>query len=235
MYLSRVRVAPEGLDSSALGKLLRGNAYGNHQLLWRLFPEHQQRPFLFRQELESESRVALGQPRGMPLFYVLSSVEPIDVRGLLSCEIKRFEPKLRTGQRLAFKLRANPCVARQEEGQRNSRRHDVLMDAKKTAQKQGRDDREQLRAAMDRAAVDWLADSTRAANSGYRLQAEPRIDAYQQHTYRRKGQRIRFSSVDYEGVLEVTAPDTFQATLALGIGRSRAFGCGLWLIRPAGQ
>ncbi|TQE99041.1 MAG: type I-E CRISPR-associated protein Cas6/Cse3/CasE [Spiribacter salinus] len=233
MYLSRVRVATSGLDQSALTKLLQANAYGNHQLLWRLFPDETERPFLFRQELESESTLAEGQPRGLPLFYVLSRTEPVDVPGLLSCEIKPFQPRLHSGQHLAFRLRANPCVARKDEGARNSRRHDVLMDAKKTEQQRGTRDREALHAAMDRAAVAWLSDELRAERAGYRLVSEPQVEAYQQHTYRNKGRRIRFSSVDYQGLLEVVDPERFQATLAEGIGHSRAFGCGMWLIRRA--
>ena len=72
MYLSRVRVATQGLDRHALVKLLSGDAYANHQLLWRLFPEAESRPFLFRQEMENEQLDAEVRPRGLALFYVLS-------------------------------------------------------------------------------------------------------------------------------------------------------------------
>jgi CRISPR system Cascade subunit CasE len=239
MYLSRITVATEGLDRTRLMGLLSGNAYGNHQLLWRLFTEHGERPFLFRQELEGERcvsderRTGEGHARGMPLFYVLSCVEPQPVPGLLEAESKAFDPKLATGQELAFRLRANPCVARREEGRRRSRRHDVLMDAKRQARQQGTEDQATIRSAMDRAAIDWLADEQRSQEAGYELLSEPRVDAYQQHSYRRKGHNIRFSSVDYEGILRVRDPERFRACLQQGIGRSRAFGCGLWLIKRA--
>lgn len=230
MYLSRVRVATEGLDANALSQLLAGNAYGNHQLLWRLFPGAEERPFLFRQELERDAGLE-GGARGMPLFYVLSRVEPVPVAGLLACESKPFAPKLGAGQQLAFRLRANPVVARPEEGWRRSRRHDVLMDAKKAAREEGIEDRLVIRERMEAAARAWLGDRERGERHGYRLPVEPQTSGYRQHTYRRKGGEIRFSSIDFEGQLEVTDPERFRRSLEQGVGRSRAFGCGMWMVR----
>lgn len=230
MYLSRVRVATSGLDPRSLQRLMESHAYGNHQLLWQLFPRDQERPFLFRQEFETAAHVG-GTPRGMPLFYLLSQVEPTPVVGLLDCEIKPFEPKLETGQQLAFRLRANPVVARKAEGRNRSRRHDVLMDAKWFAQSEGVKDRGEIRERMEAAARQWLNDPERAERNGYRLLAEPRTSGYRQHAYRRKSGRISFSSIDFEGQLEVRDSERFLTTLAEGIGRSRAFGCGMWMIR----
>ncbi|SFD41556.1 CRISPR system Cascade subunit CasE [Thiohalospira halophila DSM 15071] len=230
MYLSRVRVATEGLDSQSLQRLMEGNAYGNHQLLWRLFPEAEERPFLFRQELEKETPVD-GTPRGMPLFYVLSRLAPTAVPGLLNCESKEFTPQLEVGQKLAFKLRANPVVARKEEGRRRSRRHDVLMDAKKAAREEGVEDSLTIRERMETAAREWLGDPERSERHGYRLPVAPQTTGYRQHAYRRKGGEIRFSSIDFEGQLEVVEPERFRQTLEEGIGRSRAFGCGMWMVR----
>lgn len=234
MYLSRVRVAPNGLDAASLARLIQGDAYGNHQLLWRLFPDQVERPFLFRQELEGESSLASPErPQGLPLFYVLSSVEPTPLPDLLHCEPKPFRPRLRGGQRLAFRLRANPTVARRDPGRKNSRRHDVLMDAKAWARAEDETASASIGGRMDRAARDWLADERRADRAGYRLETPPAVGAYQQHVQRRKGREIRFSSVDYEGVLTVIDPERFWRTLTEGIGHSRAFGCGMWMIRPA--
>lgn len=231
MYLSRVRVATEGLNPKSLQQLMQGNAYGNHQLLWKLFPNEDGRPFLFRQEQEHDVPSLGEQPRGMPLFYVLSQIEPQEVPGLLSCESKPFAPRLQAGQQLGFRLRANPVVARREEGRKNSRHHDVLMDAKKQARSEGIDDRTAIQERMDDAARAWLQDEDRANRNGYRLVAPPQVSGYRQHTNRRKGKQIRFSAVDFEGILEVTDPERFHQSLAHGIGRSRAFGCGMWMIR----
>lgn len=233
MHLSRVRVATEGLNPTSLHQLLQGNAYGNHQLLWKLFPDEEGRPFLFRQEEERDTPSVAEQPRGLPLFYVLSRSEPQDVPGLLACESKPFDPQLRAGQHLGFRLRANPVVARREEGRKNSRHHDVLMDAKKQARSEGVEDRTVIQERMDEAARAWLQDEGRADRNGYRMVAAPQVSGYRQHNSRRKEKHIRFSAVDFEGILEVTEPERFLRCLAEGIGRARAFGCGMWMIRRA--
>jgi CRISPR system Cascade subunit CasE len=230
MLLSRVRVAPQGLDPQHFHAVMKGDAYGNHQLLWKLFPDDEERPFLFRQE-DERTLASNGNPRGIPLFYVLSTTEPVDVPGLLQCETRPFEPKLDIGSRLHFRLRANPVVARRREGESRSRVHDVLMDAKKQCQQAGVTNAADVQAKMDKAAVTWLMQ--RAENAGFELAAQPQISGYRQHAIRRKGQEIRFSSVDYEGVLTVSAPEQFAETLYRGLGRSRAFGCGLMLVRRA--
>ncbi len=40
---------------------------------------------------------------------------------------------------------------------------------------------------------------------------------------------------EFEGTLEVLDGTAFHAVLARGIGRHRAFGYGMLLVRPAGQ
>ena len=57
------------------------------------------------------------------------------------------------------------------------------------------------------------------------------IDGYTQH--REKGGELRYSTLDFSGTLTVTAPDAFKVALRQGVGRAKAFGCGLLLIRPA--
>jgi len=59
------------------------------------------------------------------------------------------------------------------------------------------------------------------------------VTAYRQHAKKRKGADIRFSSLDYEGVLKVTDLDLFNQTLRRGMGKSKAFGCGLMMVRRA--
>jgi CRISPR system Cascade subunit CasE len=62
-----------------------------------------------------------------------------------------------------------------------------------------------------------------------------RVDAYRQHRVRRGEDReIRFSTVDLAGELVVTDSGRFGATLLNGVGRAKAFGCGLLLVRRIG-
>jgi CRISPR system Cascade subunit CasE len=229
MYLSRVRVATGNLDARRAGHLMAGDAYGNHQLLWKLFPHENERPFLFRQEMETDALATDAGPRGLPLFYLLSTVEPIDVPGLLHCESKPFRPALQPQMKLGFHLRANPVVARKVTGQKNARHHDVLMDAKAQARAKQIVDRNELTCRMDRAAIEWL--QGRSERAGFRLLADPQLSAYRQHAMQRRGREIRFSSIDYHGILEVSDPTRFHEALVRGLGRSKSFGCGLMLIR----
>jgi CRISPR system Cascade subunit CasE len=228
MYLSRVVVDLNGLSRGALFEIMGGGAYGAHQLLWRLFPNHQgARPFLFRQEMEDPE--GGGAPRGLPLFYVLSDREPVPVSGLLEAQCKRLTPALEVGDQLAFRLRANPTVAKSVAGERG-RRADVLMAAKYPFEAGKARTSQACTEAMDHAARGWLAE--RAESWGFRLPAEPEVGAYRQHALpKEKGRSIRFSSVDYEGLLEVSDPGRLIETLAQGIGRAKAFGCGLLLLR----
>ncbi len=55
--------------------------------------------------------------------------------------------------------------------------------------------------------------------------------AYQWHALPEKGKRAGFSSVDFIGKLQITDIDQFKKALFDGIGRSKAFGCGLLMIR----
>ncbi len=46
-----------------------------------------------------------------------------------------------------------------------------------------------------------------------------------------KNHNVGFSAVDFTGVLTVADVDLFKVALFNGIGRSKAFGCGMLLIR----
>ncbi|RTR06300.1 type I-E CRISPR-associated protein Cas6/Cse3/CasE [Halomonas nitroreducens] len=228
MYLSRVRVDLNGLSRETLFEIMGGEAYGAHQLLWRLFPEHQgPRPFLFRQEMDEPEEG--GAPRGLPLFYVLSDREPVPIPRLLETQCKPFAPALEAGDKLAFRLRANPTVAKSVAGKRGQRA-DVLMAAKYPFEVGKERTSQACIEAMDEAARGWLAE--RAEFWGFHLPVKPEVGAYRQHALPKdRGHPIRFSSVDYEGLLEVTEPGRLIEMLAQGVGRAKAFGCGLMLLR----
>ena len=124
MHLSRIQLTPALLEQTQLSRLLRRDSYGMHQLLWDLFPDGQ---YLFREE---NSREQLGASHSWPMFYVLSHSLPSENSPLFKVDSKPFQPKLHNGDRVSFSLRANPTIARRQEGKKNSARHDVVMDAK---------------------------------------------------------------------------------------------------------
>jgi CRISPR system Cascade subunit CasE len=239
MFFSRVRIEPGSLAQIELLRILQGNVYAVHQLLWKLFPDDPdaKRDFLFRQEFEKEQLAFEETRRGLPLFYVLSGRRPENASGLLRVESKEYKPVLKEGMRLMFDLRANPVVARGVEGRKNSQKHDILMDEKVKAQKEGVTDKEKIQKRMQDAAAYWLVN--RAPLHGFIIEKnefEYKLDAfaYQQHLLRKKGNtNIRFSSIDFAGNLTVTDPEKFKQVLFSGIGPAKSFGCGLMLVKPA--
>lgn len=227
MYLSRVRMDLNGLSREKLFDVMNAEAYTAHQLLWQLFPEYEgPRPFLFRQEIEeAEEGRAI---KGLPLFYVLSDREPVSMAGLLIAESKPYAPELNVGDRLAFRLRANPTMSVPVPGQRGQRA-DVLMAAKKPFPL-GQRTSQACIDAMNGKAREWL--ESRAEKWGFSLPVTPELGAYRQHVLSKgSGKPVQFSTVDYEGLLEVTNPGKLIETMAHGIGRAKAFGGGLLLLR----
>ncbi|MBU1619641.1 MAG: type I-E CRISPR-associated protein Cas6/Cse3/CasE [Gammaproteobacteria bacterium] len=230
MYLSRVRFLPGNTTHNALLTIQRKGSYASHQLLWQLFTE-QQRSFLFREEQSN----GLSSQQGMPEYLVLSQAVPVLNTELFQVETKLFAPKLNEGDKLAFRLRANPTRSSKTEDSTNKRgqRHDVMMHAKKCAQAEGVTEPLLLKQRMEQAALDWLVKDERAAGLGVRFDVRPLVMAYSQHKTSKKAQQplISYSTVDYEGVLTVIDPELLISQVATGIGRAKAFGCGLMLLR----
>jgi len=123
VFLSRVRLKPEIIKNSQLGKLLQAQTYGAHQLLWDLFSNSSSR-FLYREEIAGQQLAEPVGVQGEPIYYLLSAQSPVE-NSLFEVESREFRPRLSKGQRLAFKVRVNPVVTR------NKRRHDLVMDEQK--------------------------------------------------------------------------------------------------------
>jgi CRISPR system Cascade subunit CasE len=223
MYLSRVGIKLCEESLKYLDALVKNEGYAAHQLLWSLFPKdpEAQRDFLFRAE----------KKEGWPLFYLLSKRPPEGSSNIFSIKTKPYKPKVIAGERFAFDIRANPVVAKREEGKKNSKHHDVWMDAKNTA-KLKKLNIEETEALIQEYTANWLLD--RAVKNGFKVTPdELRIDAYRQNRVLKKGlQDLRYSTVDYKGTLIVTDAEKFIKTLFEGIGRAKAFGCGLMLVKP---
>ncbi len=236
MYFSLIIPRP-GFERRAAHDWLEG-AYSEHQWLWRFFPSAPgtERDFLFRRR----------DTDGLPRFYVVSQRAPKIDSDEWQVQCREYRPQVPTGARLGFELRANPVVARA--GEDGSKRHDVVMDTKRrllaarglpnwaswtphhtTADGQ-LDPPPPLYEVVHSACTNWLA--SRAEQHGFALdESTVAVAAYEQHGGKR-GQ-LRFSTVDLAGELIVTDAERFAITLARGIGRAKAFGCGLLLVRPA--
>ena len=99
MYFSLIRLR-RNISPKEVAGLIKGDGYSLHKLVWTLFSDgpDRKRDFLYRYE----------SVNGWPTFCSVSAREPEDSRGLWEINPKVYEPKLKKGERLAFKLRGNP-------------------------------------------------------------------------------------------------------------------------------
>jgi CRISPR system Cascade subunit CasE len=215
MFFSRVMLDQNKLTPAMLQKWQQTRSYASHQWLWQLFPEQQERRFLFRHE---------PTPSGA-CFYLLSDIAPQIDHNMFNVETKPFQPQLVEGMTLAFSLRANPVITRQ------GKRSDVMMDAKFQARQKGLEPTEYaIQQVM--AAKAWL--SAQSDKHGFFINDRDIevVSHQQQRCQRKEGERpICFTSVDFSGLLRVTNTELFLTLLRKGIGKSKGLGCGLMLIR----
>lgn len=223
LFLVRAQLRRD-VSAAALASLLApqepgAQAGATHQLVWALFADKaaRRRDFLWRQT-------------GPGAFLALATRPPADPHDLFILDWKAFAPELRTGQRLAFCLRANPVVAAAPAapGQRG-KRCDVVMHALYALPKELRT--AEREACIRAAGSAWLARQGKA--HGFDVDSESlAIDGYDQvRIPRAVGRPIVFSVLEFEGVLTVCEPTLFLYRIVTGFGAARAFGCGLMLIR----
>lgn len=292
MFFSQVRIRPNFQHSPQLNHLIKGNTYGIHQLLWDLFPQQKERSFIYREEIAREQLGVKSGVKGESIFYLVSKEQPAGDNQLMTIKRKIYSPKLQAGDRLAFKLRANPVIARKLKGKKNSVRHDVVMDSQRSLllelssilglsglgkksvlkkeivqaiRKSGNQqviDRLQavinenerfrgshskklslyellnsaLKSNVDKTLEGWFVN--KGEKNGFELVRDEKMnylkfqaESYRWHSLTKKGKSAGFSSVDFDGVLKVTEPDSFMKTLFNGIGPAKSFGCGLMLVR----
>ncbi|QBQ53750.1 type I-E CRISPR-associated protein Cas6/Cse3/CasE [Nitrosococcus wardiae] len=90
----------------------------------------------------------------------------------------------------------------------------------------------QLPELIQSTGFNWLA--TRAKKLGFVVQeSQVNVDGYRQYRLHkhRQSRPIRFSTLEFNGVLTVADPKRFQQTLYEGIGPAKGFGCGLLMVR----
>ena len=222
MYFSRVTLKINQLPYVLQHKMRNSGPYAIHQWLWQLFPNQEKRTFLFREE-----RIGKGYQ-----YYLLSEVAPLSNHQFFLIETKPYQPKLTTGMRLFFSLRANPVVFK------NGKRSDVLMNAKYPIRKQElKIETNEIKLRQNQAAINWLI--KQSETKGFSLsttndqQVNCAVISYVQQQFIKKSdlKPIIYSSVDYQGVLTVTDAKLFLNTIYQGIGKSKGFGCGLFLIK----
>lgn len=189
-----------------------------HRLLWTLWGDSpdRRRDFLWRED-------APGR------FLVLSERPPEDQHGMFVLETKAFAPVLKAGDRLAFVLRANAVVSSHHPDDGRVQRADVVMNKLKPIPSGERAlHRDRI---SQEAGFEWL--SRQGGLHGFAPDNDVAVESYTQVRVPRdrRSRDVQFSTIDLVGHLAVTDPDKFLPAVAAGFGRSKAFGCGLMLVR----
>lgn len=138
-----------------------------------------------------------------------------DTRPPQSADYGRFQDSLVKGQHWRFGLVANPVSSKA--GERGTRGRLV---AHVTAEQQ----------------LAWL--SQRGPAAGFRLLDDAAVVGRERLAFSRNKERgtsrVTVSTARFAGTLEVTDPDALRTTLNQGIGRARAYGCGLLTLAAVG-
>lgn len=226
MYFSRAELRKTAPRREEYWEIT-GNGHVGHRLVWSLFSDHpdRDRDFIYRWETDER----------LPVLYTVSEREPRDEEGLFDLRTKPYDPRLAEGQPLAFSLRANPVIKKRDEEGRQ-RVHDVVMNAKWEMKQSGEWDECDLTQAqlVQQEGEKWLRD--RAERHGFRLgDGDVSAESHQKHQFKKpsNGRRVTFVTIDYRGRLTVDDPARFRETLFDGLGPTKAYGCGLLMVRPA--
>jgi CRISPR system Cascade subunit CasE len=207
--------------------------YEMHRTLWRAFPKHETGRILFRVEAE--------RCQSNPIVLVQSDLQPewqrLDALGLdyllTRPELKEFQPSIVAGQRLRFRLRANPTKkvgtpSREERltGKKdNGQRIALMRESDQVAWLLHKGEEGGFRVPGD-----W-----REATSGAK-QPNFRVDIVREgwfHCSKNGHADGRFYAVRFDGLLEVTDPASFLKTVCAGVGTAKGFGFGLLSLAPA--
>lgn len=195
MYLSKI--------------LIRGtacrNPYEIHRVLWKLFPENADatRDFLFRVErLNREHAEVLMQSGRQPV---------LSTHAAQILASKEYPLSLQTGQRLRFRLVANPVKTIYDEQGRT--RYD------------GKPKKCRVPLIREEEQRDWLLRKFQSAASHDVLNIDTSLPL--RFKKRRENRVGKIQPVIFQGILRVNDTTAVMNLIKKGIGPAKAFGCGL--------
>ena len=137
----------------------------------------------------------------------------------------------RTGKHLGFDIRIRPIVRRNDRaGERPGKECDAFLhEALSNPEKGG------MKRTREQVYADWLSAQFDRKSGAILDQEKTRLVSFQRTRAYRKTNARHSEGPDavMQGVLTVNDPAAFAAMLSQGIGRHRAYGYGMLLLRPA--
>ena len=206
--------------------------YALHGLLSAAFGEQTPKPFRY-----------LGNKQGL-LAYTSESLETLRLHaslatpdvaralGLNELDTRPFPSEWKEGQALGFEVRVRPVIRAKDGRERDAFLHAV--DAISAVEGDGIAQRAVIYGdwLAKQFAVDEAAKIIQAQMEGFRLIRVLR-KASTVENGKRKPLAVTGPDAVFKGKLQVGNPDAFVRLLARGVGRHRAFGFGMLLLKPA--
>ena len=182
------------------------NPYDIHRELWKLFPYRPDgnRDFLFRLE---------GHRKGSGNEILMQSIHrPINSDSACHIEANReYNLLLKKGQRLRFRLRANPTKKIIDQKGRLNKAGEI----KKCRVPLIREDEQKV----------WLDRKLENTCSLNAVKMRPEVPIYFHKDKEQSSGKIL--TVLFDGIIEIINPNAFVDIMRIGIGPAKAFGCGL--------
>ena len=223
MYLSRLVLNVGSRDAQRD----LASPYEMHRTLARVFPGSRadaqganadRQPghgLLFRAEPDAAGGLAV----------LVQSLAPPDWRALPDGYVRRvdgptaFDPQLRKGQRLRFRLVANPTVKKKVDGRTNGTRVPLVHPRAPSGHPE-----------VAAGYLDWL--ERKAGDAGVSVDLDQTLDApfevrFSKSKGRGQAQRVSLFGVRFDGVLTVDDPSALADSVRSGVGPAKGFGFGL--------
>lgn len=202
--------SPQTMHATVLAGYVDPHPTPEGRVLWRLDQyEDGRKIFLYVASPDKPDFTHIIEQAGWP---TTAAWETRSYDGLLD--------SLRMGQRWQFRLTANPVHAVRLDGWSHSKplAHVTV--------------KQQERWLLDRAAKMGVA-PTSGRGESQPGDPELAVVARAVHRFKRNGASVTVATATFEGQLEVTDAEALRCTLTHGIGRAKAYGCGLLtLARP---
>jgi CRISPR system Cascade subunit CasE len=206
--------------------------YALHALLVANFGDFAPKPFaLLRPPGRAAQLLAYSRHPGGDLRRAGSAFaepEAAEAVGLHSLAAKAMPQDWPVGTRLGFEVRVRPMVRTDRDGNRDRSREVDAFVVSPPGSDRGTIYGEWLRARLDAGGADLVT----ARLDSFRLGPVMRRTAAEADGRRPMRKQVG-PEATFTGALTIRDPDAFGALLARGVGRHRAFGFGMLLLRPA--
>jgi len=206
--------------------------YALHGLLSAAFGEQAPKPFRYMGNKQGLLAYTLENLETLRLHASLATPDVARALGLNELDARPFPSAWKEGQSLGFEVRVRPVIRAKDGRERDAFLHAV--DAIPAVEGGG---------IAQRAVIygDWLAKQFAVDGAAQIIQTQmeefrlTRVlhKASTGENGKRKSHAVTGPDAVFKGQLQIGNPDAFARLLARGVGRHRAFGFGMLLLKPA--